>query len=156
MIRVIDEAGELVEENSLRFLEGDTVLRQVGASLVPIPGKLNIAHSIILAIPDRSGHLPRAIVFRQSSASPSPSTPVRPPLSEQSRNVRLPKEYLARQRFRIAPEQSCHSPHHSALSHRGLVPSRPQFNAPKGSLDGWARCNTMHLEGNGKSHPILA
>src|ERR1035438_3817926 len=81
MIRVIDEAGELVEENSLRFLEGDTVLRQVGASLVPIPGKLNIAHSIILAIPDRSGHLPRAIVFRQSSASPSPSTPVRPPLA---------------------------------------------------------------------------
>jgi hypothetical protein len=49
-------------------------------------------------------------------------------MSEQSRNVRFSKEYFARQRFRIAPEQSCHSPHHSAPSHRGLVPSRPQFN----------------------------
>jgi hypothetical protein len=75
-------------------------------------------------------------------------------VSEQSRNVRFPKEYLARQSFRIAPEQSCHSPHHSALSHRGLVPSRPQFNAPKGSLDGWPRCNTMHPEGNGKRATI--
>ena len=76
-------------------------------------------------------------------------------MSEQSRNVRFPKEYLARQSFRIAPEQSCHSPHHSALSHCGLVPSRPQFNAPKGSLDGWPRGNTMHLEGNGKCDAIL-
>jgi hypothetical protein len=41
-----------------------------------------------------------------------------------------------------------------ALSHRGLVPSRPRFNAPKGSLDGWPRCNTMRLEGNGKCHAI--
>src|ERR1039458_7323733 len=45
-------------------------------------------------------------------------------VSEQSRNVRFPKEYLARQSFRIAPEQSCHSPHHSALSHRGRSEER--------------------------------
>src|ERR1035441_9835722 len=45
-----------------------------------------------------------------------------------------------------ASEQSCHSPHQSAPPHRGLVPSRPPFKAPKGSLDGWPRCNTMRSE----------
>jgi hypothetical protein len=28
------------------------------------------------------------------------------------------------------------------------------FNAPKGSLDGWPRCNIMRSEGNGKCHAI--
>ena len=66
----------------------------------------------------------------------------------------FPQSTWRRQSAEIAPEQSCHSPHHSALSHRGLVPSRPQFNAPKGSLDGWPRCNTMHPEGDGKRATI--
>ena len=38
--------------------------------------------------------------------------------------------------------------------HRGLVPSRPPFTAPTGSLDGWTRCNTMQREGNGRSAAI--
>ena len=50
VIRIIDQAGVLIEKNSLRFLEGDAVLHQVGSSLAAIPGKLDIAHSIILAI----------------------------------------------------------------------------------------------------------
>jgi hypothetical protein len=33
MIRVIDQAGVLVQKNSLSFLEGDAVLHQVGSSL---------------------------------------------------------------------------------------------------------------------------
>src|ERR1035437_8897721 len=53
-----------------------------------------------------------------------------------------------------ASEQSCHSPHQSAPPHRGLVPSRPPFKAPKGSLDGWPRCNTMRSEGDGKCDAI--
>jgi hypothetical protein len=51
VIGVVDQAGALVQENSLCFLEGDAVLDQVGSSLAAIPGKRNIAHSIILAIP---------------------------------------------------------------------------------------------------------
>ena len=50
MIRVIDQARVLVQENSLCILEGDAMLDQVGLSLAPIPGKLYIAHNIILAI----------------------------------------------------------------------------------------------------------
>jgi hypothetical protein len=51
MIRVIHQAGVLVQKHSLCFLEGDPVLCQVGSSLAAIPGKLNIARSIILEIP---------------------------------------------------------------------------------------------------------
>ena len=51
VIRVIDQAGALIQKNSLSFLERDAVLYQVGSSLALIPGKLNIAHTGILAIP---------------------------------------------------------------------------------------------------------
>jgi len=47
---VVDQAGALVQKNGRCFLERDTVLDQVGSSLTLIPGKLDIAHSIILAI----------------------------------------------------------------------------------------------------------
>ena len=50
MIRVIDQAGAVVKKDSFRFLERDAVLCQVGSSLAAVPGKVNIAHSIILAI----------------------------------------------------------------------------------------------------------
>ena len=50
MIRVVEQAGILVQKSGLRFFEGDTVLRQVGSSLAAIPGKLDIAHSNMLAI----------------------------------------------------------------------------------------------------------
>jgi hypothetical protein len=57
VIRVIDQAGVFVQKDGLRFLEGDAVLHQVGLSLAAIPGKLDIAHGIILAI---SGQPPGA------------------------------------------------------------------------------------------------
>jgi hypothetical protein len=57
VIRVIDQAGVFVQKNGPRFLEGNAVLYQVGLSLAAIPGKLDIAHGIILAI---SGQLPGA------------------------------------------------------------------------------------------------
>lgn len=50
MIRGVDQAGVLVQKDGLCLLEGNTVLYQVGSSLAAIPGKSNIAHSIILAI----------------------------------------------------------------------------------------------------------
>jgi hypothetical protein len=50
VIRVIYQAGALIQKNSFCFLEGDAMLYQVGSGLAPIPGKLDIAHSIILAI----------------------------------------------------------------------------------------------------------
>jgi hypothetical protein len=54
--------------------------------------------------------------------------------------------------FEIAPEQSCDSLHYGPRLHRGLVPEGCGFNAPKGSLDDWPRCNIMNSEGNGKCH----
>jgi hypothetical protein len=66
----------------------------------------------------------------------------------------FPKSTWRGQSSETAPEQSCHSPHHSAPPHRGLVPSRPLFKAPEGSLDGWPRCTTMHPEKNGKCDAI--
>jgi hypothetical protein len=50
VIRIVNQAGALVKENGLRFLEGNAMPGQVGSSLTSIPGKLDIAHSIILAI----------------------------------------------------------------------------------------------------------
>jgi len=50
VIRIVDQASALVLENGLRLLERDSVPQQVGSRLVPIPGKLDIAHSIIIAI----------------------------------------------------------------------------------------------------------
>jgi hypothetical protein len=44
----------------VRFLECDAMLYQVGSGLAPIPGKLDIAHSIILAIPGPSKAIPRS------------------------------------------------------------------------------------------------
>ena len=52
------------------------------------------------------------------------------------RNAAFPKGTWRDKLLETAPEQSCHSPHHSALPHRGLVPSRPRFQAPEGSVDG--------------------
>ena len=50
MIRIVYQAGVLVQKNSLSFLERDTVFRDVGSGLSWVPGKGNIAHSIILAV----------------------------------------------------------------------------------------------------------
>jgi hypothetical protein len=50
MIWVIEQTGAIVEKYSLRFLEGHTMFLKVGLGLTPIPGKFDIAHSIILAI----------------------------------------------------------------------------------------------------------
>jgi len=57
VIRVIDQAGVFVQKDGLRFPEGDAVLHHIGLSLAAIPGKLDIAHGIILAI---SGQPPGA------------------------------------------------------------------------------------------------
>ena len=50
MIRIIDQASVLVEENRLSRFKRNAMLGKVGSGLSPIPGKFNIAHSIILAI----------------------------------------------------------------------------------------------------------
>ena len=50
MVRVIDQAGALVQKNGLCFLKGNAVFRQIRSSFTAVPGKLDIAHSIILAI----------------------------------------------------------------------------------------------------------
>jgi len=52
MIRVIDQAGAIVQKNGPCFVERNAVPGHVGPSLTAVPGKLNIAHSIILAISD--------------------------------------------------------------------------------------------------------
>src|ERR1035438_5003467 len=48
-----DQAAALIQKSGLRLFKGDTVLCQISLSLATIPGKFNIAHSIILAIPSR-------------------------------------------------------------------------------------------------------
>jgi hypothetical protein len=50
VIRIVDQAGVLIQENSLSLLKRDAVLYQIRLSLAPIPGKIDIAHSIILAL----------------------------------------------------------------------------------------------------------
>jgi hypothetical protein len=50
MIRIVDQAGVLIEKNGFRLLERDAMLCNVGPRLARIPGRLDIAHSIILAI----------------------------------------------------------------------------------------------------------
>jgi len=50
MVRVIEQTGAFVEKCSLRLLEGNAVLCQVGSRLAIVPGKFDIAHGIILAI----------------------------------------------------------------------------------------------------------
>ena len=50
MVRIINQAGTLVQKNGLCFLEGNAVFRQIRLSFTAVPGKLDIAHSIILAI----------------------------------------------------------------------------------------------------------
>ena len=50
MIRIVDQAGLLIEKNRLCLLERDAMLYEARSSLGPIPGKLDIATSIILAI----------------------------------------------------------------------------------------------------------
>ena len=51
VIGIVDQACALVQENRLRLVERDAVLGEVGSSLAPVPGKVYIAHSIILALP---------------------------------------------------------------------------------------------------------
>jgi hypothetical protein len=55
MIGVVKQTGVFVQKNSLRFLKGDPMLCFVGSSLPAIPGKFDIAHSIILALSDLAG-----------------------------------------------------------------------------------------------------
>jgi hypothetical protein len=50
LIRIIHQPGALVEESGSGLLKGDTVLVQVRAGLAAIPGKFDIAHSIILIL----------------------------------------------------------------------------------------------------------
>jgi len=50
VIRVVDQASVLVQKHGLSLLKGDAVFYKVGPSLARIPGKLYIAHNIILAI----------------------------------------------------------------------------------------------------------
>ena len=51
VIGIADQAGALIQKHRLRFLKRDAVLQQIGPRLTPVPGKFDIAHSIILAIP---------------------------------------------------------------------------------------------------------
>src|ERR1700691_540469 len=50
VIRIVYQAAALVEKNGLRFLERDAMLYEIRLGLAPVPGQLDIAHSIILAI----------------------------------------------------------------------------------------------------------
>jgi len=50
MVRIVDQTGALVRKSGLCLLERDAVLCQVGLSFTAIPGKINLAHIIILAI----------------------------------------------------------------------------------------------------------
>ena len=50
VIGIIDQAGALVQKRGFGLLKRDAVLDQVGFRFAPIPGELDIAHSIILAI----------------------------------------------------------------------------------------------------------
>ena len=77
MIRVIDQASVLIQKNSLCFLEGHAVLRRVGSSFAAIPGKRNIAHSIILAI---LGHTVREASVRSKRRAAGISEGTRGPL----------------------------------------------------------------------------
>ena len=50
VIRVSDQTGILVQKDGLRLFKRNTVFAKVGPCLPPVPGKLKIAHSIIVAI----------------------------------------------------------------------------------------------------------
>ena len=50
MIRIVNQAGMIVKKNRLCLLERDAMLNLVGTRFPPVPGKFNIAQSIILAI----------------------------------------------------------------------------------------------------------
>jgi hypothetical protein len=50
VIRIVNQSGAIIQKNTLGFLKRDPMLRHVGPSLALIPGKFNIAHSIILAL----------------------------------------------------------------------------------------------------------
>ncbi len=50
VIRIVDQAGVLVQKHSLGFLKRDAVLGKIQSGLAAIPGKFYIAHGIILAI----------------------------------------------------------------------------------------------------------
>ena len=50
VVRIVNQAAAFVRKDSLGLLKRDTVLGEVGTRLAPIPGKLNIAHSIMIAI----------------------------------------------------------------------------------------------------------
>ena len=49
VVRIVDQAGVFVKKHGLSLVERDAVLGDVGSRFTPIPGKLDIAHSIILA-----------------------------------------------------------------------------------------------------------
>lgn len=51
MIRIVDQARTLIEKNILSLLKGHAMLGKVRSGLPAIPGKFDIAHSVILAIP---------------------------------------------------------------------------------------------------------
>jgi len=50
MIRIVNQARLLIEKNGLSFVKGDAMLGKVRSGLPGIPGKFDIAHSLILAI----------------------------------------------------------------------------------------------------------
>jgi hypothetical protein len=50
VIRVIDQAGALVQKNGLCLLECNAMFCMVGLGFMMIPGKCDIAQSIIVAI----------------------------------------------------------------------------------------------------------
>jgi hypothetical protein len=53
VVRIVDQAGVLIQKDGLRFLKRDAVLYQVGFSFAAIPGKFDIAYIIILAMSTR-------------------------------------------------------------------------------------------------------
>jgi hypothetical protein len=87
MIRIVDQAGAVVEKDCLSFLERDTVLRDVGSGLSSIPGKFDIAHSIILAISQAGGACFSLPAIQENTRAVNPMAAVTPQARPQSRSI---------------------------------------------------------------------
>jgi len=54
MIGIIEPDGVLIQEDRLRFLEGDAVLTLVGPALWSVPLETNLIHMYIVRFPERN------------------------------------------------------------------------------------------------------
>ncbi len=50
VIRIVDQTSVLIEKHSLGLFERNSMLDQIGSGIRPVPGEVDIAHRIILAL----------------------------------------------------------------------------------------------------------